>query len=321
VGRVKVHRIGDEHRHYKFDRALRPAVVVDAGDTVVLSCREATDGQFTPNAVSDHMRGVDQSRVHSLTGPVAVRGAEPGDTLVVEFLDFEHEGWAWTSVEPGFGVLHDEFGPDEWGVQIWRVDDRGRAVMKPGVSVPIEPFCGVAGVAPAEAGPHSTIPPRSVGGNMDFRHLCRGTTAYFPVEVAGGLLSLGDGHLGQGDGEVCGTAMEAPLTITIRVDVRKGEHRSHVGFETTRDSTAGVRDGGYYVTAATGPDTDELIRRSVSDMVALLVRQHPLTRMEAYMLCSAAADLKISVPVLGTGHVGMVTYHMPKAVFEGKPPA
>jgi acetamidase/formamidase len=304
------------HHHYRWDNSLEPALTVASGDTVVVTCREACDGQFTPESPDDQMTRVDKSRVHSLSGPIAVEGARPGDALAVEFLDFQHEGWAWTSVEPGFGVLKDEFAEAGYAVQIWHVDDRERAVMKPGVAVPIEPFCGCAGVAPAEPGAHSTNPPRHVGGNMDCRHLAAGTTAYYPVEVDGALFSLGDGHLGQGDGEVCGTALETPLTVTVRLSLVRDARLERVRYETTRSTTQRLDSSGYYATTATGPDLEESVRTVVSDMVRLLTDKHDLSRMEAYMLSSVAGDLKIAVPTLGPGHVGVVTFQVPRVVFE-----
>ncbi|MFT3865036.1 MAG: acetamidase/formamidase family protein [Solirubrobacterales bacterium] len=302
----------DRH-HYRWDRSLTPAALVEPGETVRVWCREACDGQFTPDALDDQMRHVDQARVHSLSGPIAVAGAEPGDALVVDILEIEHEGWAWTSMEPGFGVLHEEFGDDEYHVQIWRVDERGRAVMKPGVAVGLDPFFGVIGVAPAEPGEHSTIPPRDVGGNMDCRRLRVGSRAFFPVKVAGGLLSLGDGHLAQGDGEVCGTALEAPLVATLRIGLERG-----LGIERVMiDSPPPPDEGsGAYVTTSTNGEMRDQVREAVGDMVSLLVDRHDLERHEAYMLCSAAGNLAISVAPLGPGHDGMVSFALPKSVFD-----
>jgi acetamidase/formamidase len=240
-----------------------------------------------------------------------VQGAEPGDALAVEFLSFEHEGWAWTSMEPGFGVLHEEFGADEYHVQIWNVEQE-RAVMRTGVSVPLDPFCGVVGVAPAEPGAHPTIPPRDVGGNLDCRELRRGSVAYFPVRCPGALLSLGDGHLAQGDGEVCGTALEAPLIVTVRVRVARD-----LGLERVRVEAAPSphERGPAYVTTATEGDLQAQARQAVSDMVELLIARHDLARHEAYMLCSAAGNLRIAVAPLAPGHGGVVTFELPLHVF------
>jgi acetamidase/formamidase len=171
------------------------------------------------------------------------------------------------------------------------------------------------GVAPAEPGAHSTIPARDVGGNMDCRHLTTGAIAYFPVEVPGALLSLGDGHLGQGDGEVCGTALETPLTVTLRLSLVRGMGIDRVRYETSRSSTRVLDSQGYYGTTAVGPELPELVHRVVSDMVRLLVELHDVTRMEAYMLCSVAGDLKVAVPRLGGDHAAVVTFQVPRLVF------
>jgi acetamidase/formamidase len=299
--------------HDVWDNSLEPATEVVSGAVLEVRCREPAGGHFTPNSTIDAARSLDNSAGHCLTGPIAVRGALPGDTLAVEILGLRDEGWAWTAVLPGFGVLQEEFG-DEYGLRIWRVE-RGDAIMKPGVRVPIHPFCGVMGVAPAEPGSYSTMPPRDYGGNLDCKHLGVGATAYFPVLVPGAMFSIGDGHLGQGDGEVCGTALEAPLTVTIRLTLISGSAISRVRFITTRSATAKVERGGFYGTSAAGEPLELLVRQAVLDMVELLARNHDVTRMDAYMLCSTAGDLKIAVPKLGAGHTGLVTFHLPRCVF------
>src|SRR5690606_35170056 len=146
-------------------------------------------------------------------GPVYVNGAEPGDVLEVEIRELQHHGWGYTGVWPGKGLLAEDFG-DEYALQHWYVGDDGRVGFKPNIRIPIEPFIGFLGNAPAEAGAFNTMMPRPTGGNMDIRHLTVGSSVFLPVAVPGALFSTGDCHLGQGDGEVCLTAMEAPLTAT-----------------------------------------------------------------------------------------------------------
>jgi acetamidase/formamidase len=313
----KVHYLSDDVRHFKWDNSLAPALTVDSGDIVTIKCREGADGQFTPESTVDDMKNLDWNRIHSLTGPIAVRGAEPGDALAVDILDFDHEGWGFTVFHPYGGILVDDFG-DTWALKIWTVDEDGRAELVPGVRVPIDPFCGVMGVAPAEPGQHSTMPPRPVGGNIDIRHLKKGSTAFFPIEVPDALFSVGDCHLAQGDGEVCSTAIEAPLTVTVRLTLQKGRNLPSVQYLTPPGSTtAKYESEGYFATTAMGLDLHENVCVAVRSMIDWLEAEHGLSRVDGYFLCSVAGDLKIAVPVVQEGHQACVCFHMPLNVFVG----
>lgn len=312
--RSRIHELAGVH-HYDWDNSLEPGLRIESGDIVVLKCEEVCGGQVTPDATLDFLKHkLDFHRVACLTGPIAVAGAEPGDVLEVEILDFEHEGWAWTCVYPGFGLLAEDFG-DTYGLHIWNVGADGKAELKPNIRVPVEPFLGQMGVALEAPGVHPSLPPRRVGGNMDTRQLVKGSTLYLPVEVPGALFSAGDGHLAQGDGEVTGTALEAPMTVTLRLRVLKGRSIPRPQFVTRGPVTSQVDRMGYYATSAAGTDLAEDVRNAVRDMIDHLEAEHGLTRVEAYILCSAAGDLKIAVPVLGTGHAGLVTFHMPRSIF------
>ena len=160
----KMHVLAGAH-HFRFDNGLPPALTVESGDTVVFECLEAYGGALGPGSTVDDLKRLPFDAVHCLTGPVAVAGAEPGDAVEVEVLEITASQWAWTGVFPGIGVLAEELGPDSWALQIWHVGDDGRAELRPGagVRVPVEPFCGVMGVALAEPGEHLTMPPRRVG--------------------------------------------------------------------------------------------------------------------------------------------------------------
>ena len=157
-----------------------------------------------------------------MTGPVFIDGAKPGDALKVTIEGFEPSGWGWTANIPGFGLLADQF--PEPALHIWRYDPAtmAPAMYGPGGRVPLKPFTGTIGVAPAEPGLHSIVPPRRVGGNMDIRDLAAGAELYLPVEVEGALFSVGDTHAAQGDGEVCGTAIESPMTVALTFELVKG---------------------------------------------------------------------------------------------------
>jgi acetamidase/formamidase len=228
--------------------------------------------------------------VDQVNGPIFVEGARPGDTLEIEFLELQPAEWGWTALIPGFGLLADEF-PDP-ALKLWRLRD-GSAEFAPGIQIPLEPFCGEVGLAPAAAGAFSTIPPYRHGGNLDTKHLTRGAKLYLPVEVEGALFSMGDGHAAQGDGEVCGTAIETPIQTTVRLTVRRDLAVAEPQLLTAGPLAARTNTGPYYACEGIGPDLKEAAREAVRHMIAHLQEAHGLERSEAYMLCSVAVDLKI----------------------------
>ncbi len=313
MSKPRTHYLPDA-RHFRWDNSLAPALTIDSGDTVVIDSREGTDGQITPKSTVQDTINLDWGRVHSLNGPITVRGSEPGDVLQVEMLDLEHRGWGWTGLWPQVGVLAADFG-DERALKIWHVGSDGRVGLQAGIRVPIEPFCGVIGVAMKEHGNFTTIPPRSMGGNLDIRHLCKGSTVLLPVQVPGALFSIGDGHLGQGDGEVCGTAIEGPLMVTVRLTVVKGHSIPSVQFLTRAPTTSKFDGMGYFATTADGPDLHENVRNAVRRMIDHLGQTYSLSPVDAYFLCSVAGDLKIAVPILLDQHASLVTFHMPRNIF------
>lgn len=287
------HHLDASTVHAFFDRDHPARLTVDPGDTVTFECKDASDGQIAPGDGVGAYVSVDGSRVHALTGPVAVHGAQPGDTLVVEVLELRHHGWGWSGFRPdGIGLLADEF--DAPFLQHWRLEgDRCAFADSDAVEVPFEPFCGVMGVAPAEPGRLHTAPPRINGGNLDIRGLTVGATAYLPVLAPGALFSTGDAHAAQGDGEVCGTGIEAPMTVTMRFGLRKDLRVRELQFRTPSPLTR-TDSHGYYATTAHGPDLYRGAQDAVRAMVDWLEGEHGLPREQAYVLCSVAADLKIS---------------------------
>ncbi len=244
--------------HNRWHPDIPPAVEADQGEEVVLQTRNALDGELTPNTKNEDLRNVDLNLVHPLTGPVYVRGAEPGDLLEVTVLNIEPARWGFTTVIPGFGFLRDLYS-DPFVVH-WNIrDGYAESPQLPGVRIPGAPFMGVIGVAPsrklrqeillredelrrrggAVLGPEPngavpsteplaseglrTVPPRENGGNMDIKQLTAGTRLLFPVFAEGALFSAGDAHFAQGDCECCGTAVEMDSTLHVRFQVRKGE--------------------------------------------------------------------------------------------------
>ncbi|HZS88796.1 MAG TPA: acetamidase/formamidase family protein [Chloroflexota bacterium] len=289
--------------HRCWDNNLLPALTVDPGDTVTFTTIDAGDGRIPPpswagNPGSPPERGIRPASVrsgHPLCGPVAIRGAQAGDTLAVEVLEIVPDAWGWTDFAPDFGLLADEFEGREliyWDLRgekaVVRSDDPARRPMP--VRLSQNPFCGVMGVAPAEPGEHSTTPPRSVGGNMDVRHLVPGSTLYLPVAVDGALFSAGDVHAAQGDGEVCGTGIECGARVTLRFGLQRSRRLSAPEYRTVEVRTPGPR----YGTTGVAPDLMEATKQAVRGMITYLHDEHGFSRAEAYLLCSVAVDLAVS---------------------------
>ena len=249
-----------------------------------------------------------------MTGPVFVEGAEPGDALKATLVAFTPSGWGWTALIPGFGLLADQF--PEPALTLWSYDPNGLApaAYAAGGRVPLKPFCGTIGLAPAAPGNHSVVPPRRVGGNMDVRDIGEGTVLTLPVEVPGALFSIGDTHAAQGDGEVGGTAIESPMAVTLSFDLVKGAGPRFPRFETPGPVSRHFDAKGYHVTTGIGPDLMAGGRAAVSDMIELLGTLHGLAAADAYMLCSTCADLRISEIVDVPNWV--VSFYFPKIVFD-----
>ena len=184
----------------------------------------------------------------------------------------------------------------------------------PGGKVPLKPFAGTIGLALAEPGLHSIVPPRRVGGNMDIRDMSVGTELYLPVEVDGALFSIGDTHAAQGDGEVCGTAIESPMQITVRLDLVRDRALPGPQFVTPGPVCRHKDEAGFWVTTGIGEDLFEGARQALSAMIDQLVRDHGMSAVEAYMLCSVCADLRISEIVDQPNWV--VSMYFPRIVFD-----
>ncbi len=308
------HTIHKGNSHYGWDNAFAPRLTVAPGETVEFETVDASGGQITPDSSVADGAALDFGKVNPVTGPVFIDGAEPGDAVKVTLLEFGPSGWGWTASIPGFGLLADQF-PDP-ALNLWRYDSGSLApaLYGPGGRVPLKPFCWTIGLAPAEPGLHSIVPPRRVGGNMDIRDLSAGSELYLPVEVPGALFSVGDTHAAQGDGEVCGTAIESPMRIAARFDLVKDAKLPFPRFTTAGPVSRHLDEKGYEVTTGIGPDLMEGARAAVSAMIDLLSARQGLAAVEAYMLCSVAADLRISEIVDQPNWV--VSLYFPRLVFE-----
>jgi acetamidase/formamidase len=306
------HRLDASQVHYEWNNALPPRLEIEPGDTVVFDTRDAADGYYTRRSTSADAEAKGPFRGHPLTGPVRVRGARPGDALVVEVLEvLPASDFGWTHIRPGRGLLPEEDFPKSF-LQIWDLGEPGRARMVGrNIVVPTAPFPGVMGVALDEPGGHSTMPPRRNGGNMDVKHLVAGATLYLPVWVEGALFSVGDAHAAQGDGEVCVTAVEMAARVTLRFDLQPGRRLPEPVFRTP--AAAPGPAGPCFATTAHGPDLYRAAQQAVRYMIEHLVAERGLSREEAYALCSVAVDLRISEVVDAPNWI--VSALLPESIF------
>ena len=250
----------DEPRtgHNRWHPDIEPIVEVDEGEEVSLDTRDACDGHLPPGSTAATLAAIPAGAIHPLTGPVAVKGARPGDLLEVEFVDIVPQPRAFSCVLPGLGFLRDVMTTPflvNWSIASgWATSPD-----LPGVRIPAAPFMGVSGVAPSRAQLEAwtrreadligrgglvfppdatdavpsagaaamhglrTVPPRENGGNFDVKQLTKGSRLLLPVAVDGARFSTGDGHFAQGDGEVCVTAVEMAATCVVRFRVHRGE--------------------------------------------------------------------------------------------------
>lgn len=271
-----------------FRADLPPVLTVDPGDTLITHSldasgyleRQAEPGQKQPTLIPG-------ARGHCLNGPVAVRGAEPGMMLAVHLAALRPDPWGWTAAASLDNALNRRLGvadgPPAW--LLWDIDSgAGTARNQLGLTVDLAPFLGVVGTTPAAPGDHSTIPPRATGGNIDCRELVAGSTLYLPVEVAGALLCLGDGHGAQGDGEVCGTAVECGMTTELTLDL------------VTEPAVAGVHalTPAGRITFGFSEDLNEASAQALDAMIGWMRTIYDVDKATALALASPVVDLRVT---------------------------
>jgi len=299
-----------------YDPKLAPALRVASGDRVRVETMVAGGLQrlhlagVADSEIPESLKAVEQRvaergpGAHPMSGPIFVVGAEPGDTLEIHIvsIDFLHN-FGVNAFSPGGGVLPDEF--PYAGLKVLRWQEGAKTLQfAPGITLPLAPFFGSIGVAPPPlVGRISSRPPGYYGGNLDNKDLVAGSTLYLPVQVPGALLSIGDGHAMQGDGEVTGTAVETSLRGTFELRVIKGQRLKWPRAETPT----------HYIAMGLNEDLDEAMRLAVREMVDFLVAQKKLSRDDAYMLCSVAADFHVTQAVDATKGVHAT---LAKALFK-----
>jgi acetamidase/formamidase len=310
---ARTHHLPDERVHFTWDVGHEPVLSIDSGDTVVVWTRDVSDNQIGRDSDASVIADLDWSRVYPLAGPIAVRGAEPGDTLAVEILDIHTQGWGWTAILPGFGLLPEDF-PDAY-LRIFDLSHADVAYFREDVAIPLEPFFGTMGVCPAGATAQSVMPPGTFGGNMDTRQLVRGATLYLPVQVSDALFSCGDAHGCQGDGEVCVTGLEAPMYASLRFTLEKGLALPSPQYRTPPPAlTSRIDMAPFYGTTGVGPDLYVAAQDAVRAMVEHIATTYGLSPEDAYLLSSLCVDLRIS-EIVDAGQY-IVSALLPEAVFE-----
>jgi acetamidase/formamidase len=310
---VSIHEVGPDAFNYVWDNALAPALEIESGETVELHVRDASDEQIGRHSEAEDVAKLDFSHVNPVSGPVYVKGARPGDVLAVELVEFRPPEWGWTAIIPGFGLLADEY-PEPW-LRISEVDAESATVrFSEGIALPYRPFPGTIGVAPDEPGEHSIVPPSRFGGNMDTKHLRAGATLFLPVGVEGALFSLGDTHAAQGDGEVCGTAIEAAMDVVVRLSVRRDFSLPAPQYALPAGMLARAEESSYHVCTGVRPDLMEATRDAVRATIAHIGERYGLDREEAYALSSVAADLRIHEVVDAPNWV--VGSFIPESIFS-----
>jgi len=284
------HILSASPTHSVWDRSIPPRLHIHSGDEVAYECVDASGGQVHPGMTIQDYVAIDRTRIHALTGPVWIDGAEPGDVLEIDVLSTRHADWGWSSVIEGLGFLKDRFR-DPYLFH-WQLDGESTASLAPAV-VPLRPFLGVMGVARAEDGKFRTRPPGPFGGNLDVRELCAGSRLYLPVFNPGALFSCGDGHAAQGDGEVCINGIECPLDVTLRFHLHKQQPLSSPLIESS-EAVAPDSSANAWVVVETGTDLADTARAATSRMVDLLVSRWGFSPVHAYILCSVALKLRLS---------------------------
>jgi acetamidase/formamidase len=285
------HYLPAKRLHFAWDNSIAPVLEVEPGDCVTFDTWDASGHVVTRTFTNED--AANRKRTpgigHALTGPITVRGARAGNTLVIDVLAVRPAAWGYTTFSPGRGLLPDDFSSAY--IRVWDLEDGCSARGLDGVRVPLAPFCGVMGVALAEPGAHMTAPPRRVGGNMDVKQLTARSTLFLPIEVDGALFSVGDAHGAQGDGEVCITAIEMDSTTRLRFSLSESpirEPQLHI------DRPPTVIGGAYHGCTAHAPDLLEAARNATRWLIEWLCREVHLSPEDAYVLASVTAELRIS---------------------------
>jgi acetamidase/formamidase len=307
------HQLDPSKIHFKWNNQQPPALHIQPGDVVHCWAQEVSNQAITRTSTAADLAADTFNFYYPLAGPIYVEGAEPGDALEVEPLVLKPDDWGWNGIPPRIGLLTEDFpGPY---LRHWDLSNGRTTEFKPGIVIPLEPFIGTMGVAPAEPGEFRVTPPGNFGGNMDIRHLLVGSRLLLPVMVKGGLFSAGDCHAVQGDGEIC-VAIETPMWFSLRFRLIKNARLPAPQFYTRKRGPLSDHDtdAGYFVTTGVGPDLMEDTKNAVRAMVDWLVKTHKLSPEDAYLLCCTVVDLRMSEVVNRPNWI--VSAYMPLSIFK-----
>ncbi|GAC1624500.1 MAG: acetamidase/formamidase family protein [Chloroflexota bacterium] len=282
-----IHHVPDGSLHKTWNRRQAPVLTIAPGDTVTLSAPDASNGEVNTKSTAETIAGIDYRRLDPVVGPIYVEGAQAGDALKIEVIELQPKGWGWTALLPNFGLLADEI-LDAY-LKVWDLT-AGVVEVPNGAQFQLQPMIGCIGVAPGEDGDFASITPTNAAGNIDIRYLGAGSTLIVPIFNDGALLSAADGHALQGEGEICGTAIECPMDMTLRVDVIK--HANLRGPEVITGSTFPAEEG-YHIFTGIGPDLMEASKESVRRAIPAIARAQGIDELEAYALMGVFADLRI----------------------------
>jgi len=294
-----------------WDNQAPPRIEIDSGEMLRVAMRDASGGQVEPGMSAEAFARIDFERIHALSGPIAIRGARPGDTLKVEILRYEHKGRAWTSVHPEMCFLPEDF--TDFFLQHWALEGNlTRSI--PGLVLPLEPFCGIVGTQPPEPGRFRTRAPGRFGGNMDVRRLVQGSVLYLPVFVPGAGLCVGDAHAAQGNGEVSLNGMEAPMDVDLRVSLST-DVRVEAPYLLSPPPVPppAYREKPYHAFIASGSDPLGCARDATRRAIDFLAGRAGLSPEQALVVCSVALDLSLS-QVVNLPHY-TVTGYLPEGIF------
>ena len=287
---MREHSLTASPTHSVWDRSLEPRLTIEPGDEVQIECTDASGGQVRASTTVEEFLTIDRTRIHALSGPIWIDGAEAGDVLEIDVLATRHCGWGWSSILEGLGFLKERFRTPHFFS--WQLDGESTTSLFP-ATVPLRPFLGVMGVARADDGAFRTRAPGPFGGNLDVRELCVGSKLYLPVFNRGALFSCGDGHAAQGDGEVCINGIEAPLDVTLRFHLHKQQPLAGPIVESCESVAADAKSDSWVVVES-GSDVAETARAATSRMVDLLASRWGMEDAHAYILCSVALKLRLS---------------------------
>jgi acetamidase/formamidase len=296
--------LSSDRVHARWNKDLEPLLTIAEGETVLIETRDTSDNQIHPSFTMEDVGKVDTDRIHPLTGPLYIEGAEPGDTLEIVIGKITTADTGFNIVPPGgkhFGFLPEK--SYEASIRFMEIDNNNEMVkFADAIQIPLNPFLGVMGVAPRDTGEMRTLTPGAHGGNLDLKELTAGAKLYLPVFVRGALFSAGDCHAAQGDGEVTGAAVECAGKAELTFNLIKGTNEHFPRAETAT----------HFITLGFEEDLTAAARKATERMIDFIAKEEKVTESEAYSLCSVAADVSITQVVNGIMGAHVM---MPKAIF------